>query len=259
MKFICNVAYGEIQAKVEEYKEKYLSAQPFPHIVIDHFFRSSLLIHLADQFPKPRDGTWWKYDNVLERKLAKNNLEELPEAMRHLVWELQSNHFVSLLEKITGIEGLITDHTLNGGGLHQIVRGGKLDIHADYNYHPITRLDRRLNVLLYLNPSWLSSYNGNLELWDANMSVCEQSIMPIFNRMVIFSVTDTAYHGHPDPLQCPEDQSRKSIALYYYTNGRPAHEKTEPHSTIFKRRPQDPILEEHELLRQQRAKRRFTS
>lgn len=238
-------------------RRKFLSAKPFPHIVIDNLFKREELFQVAMQFPKVTDGNWWKYDNVLEKKLAKNNLEEMPELIRNLISELQSNRFVSLLERITGIDSLITDHTLNGGGLHQIVRGGKLDVHADYNYHPATRLDRRLNALLYLNPWWESHYGGNLELWQPDMSECAVSIAPLFNRLVIFAVTDDALHGHPEPLTCPEEESRKSIALYYYTNGRPAWECTPPHSTIFKRRPQDPIKEEDELLRQQRAKRRI--
>jgi hypothetical protein len=42
--------------------------------------------------------------------------------------------------------------------------------------------------------------------------------------MAMFSTTDYSYHGHPDPLSCPPDRSRRSLALYYYTNGRPAEE-----------------------------------
>jgi Rps23 Pro-64 3,4-dihydroxylase Tpa1-like proline 4-hydroxylase len=166
------------------------------------------------------------------------------------------NRFVNFLEKLTGIEGLITDHTLNGGGLHQILRGGKLDIHADYNYHPITQLDRRLNVLVYLNENWHPGWGGNLELWNKDMSSCEKSIEPFFNRVVIFSTNDDSFHGHPDPLECPETESRKSIALYYYTNGRPESERSAPHSTLFKRRPCDPVIPEYEDLRKQRAVRR---
>lgn len=257
MNYISDCRYDQVSHNASDFREQYLTAKPFPHLVLDGFFKTTPLLEVVDLFPKPTDGNWWKYDNVLEKKLAKNNLEELPEPIKHLVWEMQSNRFVALLEKLTGIEGLITDHTLNGGGLHQIVRGGKLDIHADYNYHPVTRLDRRLNVLLYLNLGWYTPYQGNLELWRPDMSECGVSIVPDFNRMVIFSVTDTAFHGHPEPLQCPEDVSRKSIALYYYTNGRPEYERSPPHSTIFKRRPQDPLIEEHEALRELRAKRRL--
>ena len=56
------------------------------------------------------------------------------------------------------------------------------------------------------------------------MSKAVVKILPIFNRMAIFSTTEISWHGHPDPLTCPPERSRKSLALYYYTNGRPAHE-----------------------------------
>lgn len=237
---------------------EYQNNSPFPHIVLDGIFNPSMLREVVRRYPTRYDLKWWKYDNILERKLARDDLRELHSSIRYLVYELMERRFVQFLECLTSIEGLIVDHTLNGGGLHQIVRGGKLDIHADYNYHPITRLDRRLNVLLYLNENWEPAWNGNLELWAPDMSRCVKSIEPKFNRMVVFSTTDTAYHGHPEPLNCPEHESRKSIALYYYTHGRPVYEKSEPHSTIFKRRPQDPLVEEFEELRRKRAEKRFT-
>ncbi|MDQ1403522.1 MAG: hypothetical protein QOG03_1838, partial [Actinomycetota bacterium] len=62
-------------------------------------------------------------------------------------------------------------------------------------------------------------------------------ILPLFNRCVIFSTTSDANHGHPDPLQCPPDRTRKSMALYYYSNGRPAHEVGRDHGTAFAARP----------------------
>ncbi len=115
--------------------------------------------------------------------------------------------------------------------------GGLLKIHADFNKHPVTQLDRRLNVLVYLNKDWEEAYGGHFELWDKNMEKAEVRILPIFNRMAVFSTTSYSYHGHPDPLTCPADRSRKSIALYYYTNGRPAEEidpKLGSHSTLFR-------------------------
>jgi hypothetical protein len=233
----------------------YNQAKPFPHAVFDNFFNPNKLLEIAHAFPQPTEGQWWKYDNALERKFAKN--QELPPIIKEFIFELQGGIFLQFLEQLTGIERLQPDHSLNGGGLHSISRGGKLDIHADYNYHPVTKLDRRLNVLIYLNNGWLPAWKGNLELWDKDMTACQKSIMPLFNRMVIFNVTDDSLHGHPDPLECPENRTRNSIALYYYTDGRPEHERSAPHSTIFKRRPTDPIEPEIEALREKRAIKRI--
>lgn len=254
-----DLPYLRLPIKKEALKQAYLSAPPFPHLVLDHFLSetSDLLEHLYDLFPPP-SAAWWKYDNPLERKLARDDLENFPPAHQSLIQTLMSRPFVQFLEQITGIEGLITDHHLNGGGLHQIARGGKLDIHADYNYHPLLKLDRRVNVLFYLNPGWRPEWRGDLELWDEKMTRCVRSIAPLFNRMVIFSTTDTSYHGHPHPLQCPEGVTRKSIALYYYTNGRPEHEKSDPHSTLYQKRPEDPIDRDLDELRKKRAVRRLT-
>jgi hypothetical protein len=71
------------------------------------------------------------------------------------------------------------------------------------------------------------------------MTKCALRVAPILNRCVIFNTTDFAYHGHPDPLQCPEGMRRKSLALYYYSNGRPAEEISEEHTTLFRHRPNE--------------------
>jgi hypothetical protein len=109
-------------------------------------------------------------------------------------------------------------------------------VHADFNKHSTYDLDRRLNLLLYLNKDWPEEYGGHLELWDRQMQKCEAKVLPIFNRVLIFGTTDFTYHGHPDPLRCPEGVTRKSLALYYFSNGRPAEEVTGGHSTIFRAR-----------------------
>ena len=94
-------------------------------------------------------------------------------------------------------------------------------------------LNRRLNLLLYMNKGWEDAWRGHLELWDRGMKGCVKKVAPVFNRCVIFSTTDDAYHGHPHALECPEGTTRKSLALYYYTNGRPEEERSAPHDTIF--------------------------
>jgi hypothetical protein len=140
---------------------------------------------------------------------------------------------------VTGIDNLIPDPSFEGGGLHQIVPGGKLGVHTDFNKHRDFGLDRRLNLLLYLNKNWKEEYGGHLQLWDKEMTHCEAKVLPIFNRVMIFGTNDFTYHGHPDPLQSPEGMTRKSLALYYFSNGRPAEEITGEHSTIFRARNND--------------------
>ena len=147
---------------------------------------------------------------------------------------MNSQPFLNFLQELTGVECLLPDPALVGGGLHSVMPGGSLEVHTDFNTHPQTQLLRRVNVLLYLNQNWESAFGGNLELWDASMSECVRSIEPIFNRMVVFHSIDISYHGHPQPLTCPEDRIRKSIAVYYYTPGEPEDHRT----TQYKDRPQ---------------------
>lgn len=227
-----------------QYCQAYSQAKPFPHVVIDNFLPESVLNKVLDEFPKVNSIDWQKFDTKAEKKLASNHELQMGEATRNLLYHLNSSTFITFLEKLTGIDGIIPDPHFVGGGLHQIQRGGFLKMHVDFNHHTQLKLDRRLNLLIYLNKNWQEEYGGYLELWDKDMTQCEQKILPIFNRCVVFSTTDFSYHGHPEPLTCPEGQTRKSLALYYYSNGRPAEEISDtPHSTIFQSRPGDEQLD----------------
>ena len=227
-----------------KHREEYANAKPFPHIVIDNFLPEEVLNDILNEYPKAGDIDWQKFENKAEKKLANKHERYMGDHTRSLLYQLNSSTFITFLETLTGIQGIIPDPHFEGGGLHQIERGGYLKVHADFNRHTKMRLDRRLNLLLYLNKDWKEEYGGYLELWDTDMTRCEKKILPIFNRFVLFTTTDFTYHGHPEPLTCPEGWTRKSLALYYYTNGRPAEEiKDKEHSTIFKARPGEDLEE----------------
>jgi len=217
----------------------YRDALPYPHLVIDDFFDPALLDRILAEFPRPGDIDWQRFDNAQEIKLASAAEASFGPATRLLLYHLNSITFLDFLSRVTGIENLIPDPCFDGGGLHQIVRGGKLGIHADFNKHPRYGLDRRLNVLLYLNRDWSEDFGGHLELWDRDMTRCEKRVLPVFNRLMLFGTTSYTYHGHPDPLRCPEGMTRKSLALYYFSNGRPAQEAAGEHSTLFQARSED--------------------
>jgi hypothetical protein len=219
-------------------RTEYANAKPYPHVVFDNFFDPALLDTVLTEFPKPGQIKWQKFDNGQEIKLASAREASFGPVTRLLLYHLNSMTFLQFLSEVTGIPNLISDPGFEGGGLHQIVRGGKLGVHADFNRHRDYGLDRRLNLLVYLNKDWRAEYGGNLELWDRDMTKCEARVAPLFNRVMVFGTTDFTYHGHPDPLQCPEGMTRKSMALYYFSNGRPAEEITGDHSTLFRPRDQ---------------------
>lgn len=224
-----------------KHRQAYSEAQPFPHIVLDNFLPESTLAPILAEFPDPAAIDWKKFSAKMEKKLASTSELQMGRATRFLLYQLNSSVFIDFLEQLTGIMGLVPDPHFQGGGLHQIERGGYLKMHVDFNKHKRLHLDRRLNLLIYLNKNWREEYGGYLELWDRNVTQCEKKILPIFNRCVIFSTTDFSYHGHPEPLNCPEGQTRKSLALYYYSNGRPPEEVSEAHSTVFQSRPQEQL------------------
>ncbi len=221
-------------------RSTYANAKPFPHIVLDDFFDPEIVDDVLAEFPKPDAIRWQRFDNANEIKLASAADASFGPLTRLFLYHLNSITFLEFLSRVTGIDNLIPDPRFEGGGLHQIVRGGKLGVHADFNKHAVYGLDRRLNLLLYLNKNWREEYGGHLQLWNRDMTRCEAKVLPIFNRVMIFSTTDFTYHGHPDPLDCPEGMTRKSLALYYFTKGRPADEVSGEHSTIFRARgPED--------------------
>ncbi len=205
--------------------EEFRSAEPSRHVVIDGLFDADALREVARDFPPP-DAPFWtrRNEDRAEIKLSTRRDVGIPESAMRLIHALNGPRFLEALTALTSVEGLIADPYLDGGGLHQIERGGKLAIHRDFMDHPIMHVDRRLNLLVYLNEGWEEEWGGALELWDRDVRRCERRIPPLFNRTVVFLTTDFSYHGHPEPLACPPGVTRKSIALYYYSNGRPDEE-----------------------------------
>jgi Rps23 Pro-64 3,4-dihydroxylase Tpa1-like proline 4-hydroxylase len=220
-------------------KESYRSADPFPSIVLDNFLNSAALDEALSGFPDPSSDQWTQYRHFNEKKQARTKRELIPAAPLRVIDELNSPRFVRFLGELTGISGMVPDPGLEGGGLHQSKTGGFLNIHADFTSHPYHKnWARRVNVLIYLNKDWLDSYGGHLQLWDRQAQSCVKKILPVFNRCVVFSTDPDSFHGHPEPLTCPATATRKSIALYYFT------EEKEPvftRSTEYRAKPSDSL------------------
>tara|TARA_B110000014_G_C19977275_1_gene506030 strand:+ start:18 stop:896 length:879 start_codon:yes stop_codon:yes gene_type:complete len=240
-KDILSQNFQNLTEVAQKEKGNYLTAKPFPNIVLNNFFKNDFLNKIHDEFPDlsiSKDSQYYNVKN--EIKLSNKNYKEFPKTIKSFIDFLNSDIFLNFLQNLTSIkEKLSSDPYLEGGGLHEIKKGGVLKIHTDFNRHPFLDLDRRLNVLVYLNKNWKESYGGHLEFWDKNMSKCEKKISPLFNTMAIFSTTDFSNHGHPDPLNCPLETSRKSIALYYFSSGRPndeIHSKYKKNRTYYKNR-----------------------
>lgn len=218
---------------------EYKNNTPFPHIVLSNVFESDELLPVVEEVNNFSNWDGEKKFFGSEYKRYCGTLSKLPVNSRNLIQYLNGPDFLKFLEGVTGVLNLIPDPYLEGGGFHSIGQGGFLKIHADFNWHRKLHLHRRLNVLLYLNMDWDERWGGALELWDSEMKACQKKVYPLFNSMVVFSTTDTSFHGHPDPLTCPPSVRRNSIALYYYTADRPAAEvkRGRSNQTDYKARP----------------------
>jgi Rps23 Pro-64 3,4-dihydroxylase Tpa1-like proline 4-hydroxylase len=195
----------------------FINGKPFPNIVIDNLFDTEFLLKVLQDTKDENMTKWWKYNNYFEKKLAYNNYQNMGENLRKYFNLVNSFEFCKKLENMTGIKNILADPSLYGGGIHKIKRGGKLDIHADFNFHRITGWNRKLNLITYLNKDWNIKWGGETEFWNLDMSKCIKKIPPLFNTTVIFLTNNETWHGHPQPLECPHSVSRLSLATYYYT------------------------------------------
>lgn len=240
-----NEKYQDLQEVAAAFKAKYANGDPFPNIYFEEFFNPDLLDAVLEEFPDLESKDDIKFQTPNEIKLASRGERRFGPMTKAFVHFLNSEPFLLFLQELTGIEETLTpDPYFEGGGFHQTKPGGFLKIHADFNKHRQTGLDRRLNVLVYLNKDWKDEYGGHFELWNRDMTKCVNKVPPRFNTMAMFTTTDFSYHGLPNPLTCPPDRSRRSLALYYYTNGRPAseiNEGLEDHTTLFKVRKGDAL------------------
>ena len=213
------VDYEKLNAIAAERREDFLAAKPFAHIVLDDFLYPEAADALLSEFGMI--GKWSHYNHYNERKMGLTNFEAFGDKTQLIVKELGSPQFLEFAERLTGIGNLLADPDLDGGGLHQILPNGYLNVHADFQSHTTNpQWSRQLNLLLYLNKGWEDEWGGSLELWDQKMTAAQQTVKPVFNRCVIFHTTAASMHGHPTPLNCPEGKSRKSLALYYFRDER---------------------------------------
>lgn len=223
----------------ENQADTYQKAYPYPFGQFENFLENWAAEEAMNAFPKVKDAGWIHYIHVNEKKHGLNKMDLIPPFLQEVIQTLNSSAFVAALSSLTGIEGLKPDPSLEGGGLHQTQKGGFLNIHADFTVHPHKRnWRRRVNVLVYLNQDWEPEFKGDLELWTRDMKSCAQKISPVYNRCVIFNTDEDSYHGLPDPIQCPEDVTRKSIALYYFTEEIEAPRKR---ATNYRARPGDGV------------------
>jgi len=233
---------------------EYQSGEPYHHICLDGFLPEDVIYKVRkDIATVEAEKQANSFANARENLKSSYIPERLPTYTRNLFYAFNSRPFIQFLEKMTGIDGLIPDPYYQGAGIHRTLNGGHLDIHADFNLNKVMNVERRLNVLIYLNDPWKEEWGGCFEIWDNDMKNQIKKFAPTFNRMVCFSTGSNTWHGNPEPVNHPEGKPRESIALYYYTATWGPHRKS--HSTLFKPRPDssdeaDTRYKRHDALRE---------
>jgi hypothetical protein len=228
------ISSSEAAAAGAAVAESYRSKSPYPYGGFDNFLPEAVLDRVLQELrdlPEAED----MFNRPQEKLKTSYSPERLPPYTRNLFYVLNSRPFIRFLEEMTGINGLIPDPYFAGGGVHVVANGGHLDIHADFNHNAKLNLERRLNILIYLNKDWKKEYGGSFEIWNTDMTEQVASFVPEFNRMCCFNTGSDTWHGNPETVNHPEGEPRMSLALYYYTATWDHTRKA--HTTLFKPRP----------------------
>ena len=210
------INWQSVNAQISDYG----SNPPFDFVVIDDFFQFDFALRLSEEFPKFESQIWHGYNNPLEIKKICNNWNAFKENTYKAFFYLNSAEFLDFLSvHILSGNKVFADNGLHGGGLHIHKKGGKLNTHLDYSIHPKLKLQRKLNIIVYLNQNWKEEGGGALGFWGNESSEKPgdliTSVWSKFNRAVIFDTTQNSWHGLPNPLDCPSEETRKSMAAYF--------------------------------------------
>ncbi len=202
---------------------KFKNNKPFDHCICENFFKKNIAKKLELSFPKYNEKFLHEYNNPIENKKTLNSWNYFSPIFYEIFTMLNSNEFISFLEKNLKIKKLYPDYGLNGGGLHISKKSGKLNPHLDYNIHPKMFLQRKLNIIVYLTSNWKKKWGGELGFYESNKnrSSSKKLIKNIdlkFNKAVLFDTTQESWHGIVNKLDTPKNVYRKSLAIYYLTN-----------------------------------------
>jgi Rps23 Pro-64 3,4-dihydroxylase Tpa1-like proline 4-hydroxylase len=226
---------------IDQLASEFQSQKPFPSICIDNFLNIDFANDVADSYPSYLEAQKMGrgFHAVNERgKYQITDASVFPGPIKQLHATLASDEFLGMMSKMAGIDGLVADQELVGGGIHQTGPRGHLDVHVDFNYIVERKLHRRLNILLFFNRDWQDEWGGQLELWDKDVKVCHHKFSPIFNRCCVFQTSEISFHG-VSAVKCPEDVARRSFAAYYYTPETDERMMKNVHSTVFRARPDE--------------------
>jgi Rps23 Pro-64 3,4-dihydroxylase Tpa1-like proline 4-hydroxylase len=210
--------FGDWTNDINTYKKAFTDGKPFKNVVIPNFLNESVLDQISSEFPNDFEDNkdWFHYNNPLEVKYLNSNIENFPKTIKNLYYALSTEQIVKLFSGISSIDELERDPTLYGCSLHAHGNNGRLNLHLDYEKHPLLEnKERRLNLILYLNKEWKREWNGETELWNDDVTECITKHPITYNSALLFQTNDISWHGVPEKIKCPQNEYRKTLAYYY--------------------------------------------
>ena len=243
-----------------------INTNPIKYCIIENFIKEEVYDKILTEIPEKPTDQFYKYNNPIEVKYALDKMEFIGDEIKNLFFALSHNKLVNKFKNMFNLDNLEYDPCMHGAGIHFHPRHGRLNIHLDYEKHPITNKQRRLNIIYYVNEEWNIGWNGDTQLWDKNMEKCVVKSYPKKNTAIVFETIEMSWHGVPDKINCPENIYRKTLAYYYVsplrnnanTNKLGSNNDGYRSKAVFVKRPQDPYDERMDKLYKIRPHRRIT-
>jgi Rps23 Pro-64 3,4-dihydroxylase Tpa1-like proline 4-hydroxylase len=215
-------------------KEHSKYIDPINHWVLPNFLDNDISTKLKEELNtlfinKKDEFKFFDRNGSAMYEWCDYNQKQTPIAYE-LVSFLHSTEFVRWLEDVSEIKGLIPDIHLHGAGYMRCGNGDSLKIHTDFNWQGEIKLNRILTLVIYLNKEWKEEWNGDIQFWDKENKECVRKYFPNWGSCVVWEYDERGFHGHPNPLDCPEGEYRDGFRLFYYTSN---STNENPHRSLY--------------------------
>ena len=193
----------------------YVKTPPYPNIALDNFLPEETISAMKQEC---NDLAWTReFTRNGSHMIERQDVEDLPVA-NEVKNAMSSRKFLVWLGEVTGHHDLIPDPHMIGAGYMRCKRGDSLKLHSDFNFNNNLKLYRMMSINIYLNKDWQPEWNGDLQLWDFEREKCKTRYYPEAGKAVIFRHHKFGFHGHPEPMQCPEGIYRDGFRMFYYVS-----------------------------------------
>lgn len=209
-------------------KRQFWQAKPYPHVAVDDFFDAGFFGALSESMKEvgARAAPTWTSETEIERKKVCFSAAAFDDNLRRATAILSGKDFVSYLEGLLGVEGLIpltAMKRLSSRSFFHVSSGGAfLGSHVDQSYVSMRYLGKLglwpkyfhvASVVFYGSPEWRTEYGGHTILYDSTGQNAVTTVECRPNRANIFLHTSTSFHG---VSEMPTNKKRYSLYMDYY-------------------------------------------